>query len=557
MAATVSGGATLPPKAAAPPRLAAIMTLADPAGLRPEALHLQGIDLSRLPLLDDPGVQSRLATLLGAPLSAATMQEVRQIILERYRAQGRPFVDVGFPPQDITDGVLQVVVTEFRIGAVRVEGTAWFSDAVIRTGAGLQPGAPVDKTALEGRLEQLNAGPFLQVTPAFRPGTAPGTTDVVLHAQDHMPVRVSVGYDNTGSPVTGWDRWQLGVTWGNAFWSGQTLGYQFTSSTDFWHHRPVIDGKEVEPAVAGHSVNWQVPLPWGHALLLSGSYMRQVPQLGPDLGSIGVTVQAGLQYVLPLGAVRLGSLTGSHELALGYDFKRSNNQLSFGGSSVSQGFTAVSQFSLRYGLSMPDGWGQTMLQNTLVLSPGNMMPDNTDAAFQPNDAGTQSGTLGARARYIYNRASLTRLVPLPANFGALLRVTGQLADATLLPSEQLSIAGVESVRGYQDSSITGSAGVVFSTELRGPAFSPGHLLFGRETGDIAQLHVFWDYGQGWNRDPTSSVPANLHTASLGVGGHYDIGRTFSLRVEQGWQLIRQPSQAAGGAFAHVAVTASW
>ena len=515
------------------------------------------MDLTRTPLLDDDLVRTKFNQLLGKPIGPPLLQDIKTIIVDRYKAVGHPFLDVGFPQQDVTNGTLQVVVTEFRVGQVMVEGNKWFTDRLIRRRSGLAPGDTIDNPALSKRLEQFNSGSFIQVTPEFKPGDATGTTDVTLRAQDHLPIKLSANYDNSGGPTTGWDRWTLGVTWGDAFWQGHTLGYQLGTSSNFWTSRPKRLGQEVDPNFATHNLSWDVPLPWGDTISLSGAYTTQSPNLGPDLGSVGLTETGRLSYKRPMGELKFGDhlIASTQELGLAYDYKRTNNDLSFGGTTINHGFSEVSQFSLQYTLTIPDDWGQSTLTNTLVHSPGGMTYRNTDAAFQPNDAG-QSGTVGAKARYSYARVMLTRLVPLPSEFGLQLRVSGQIADQTLLPSEQLSIAGVDTVRGYQEGSITGSSGFVTSIELDGPKFSPSGLI-GVENGDAAQLHVFWDYGQGSNRTPSSGSPANLHTSSIGFGGRYLVGENATIRMEQGWQLYRTRRQAAGGAFGHFSVSLTW
>jgi hemolysin activation/secretion protein len=516
------------------------------------------VNIGRLGVAGGAHLQTALTALLHRPIDSALLDEIRSAITASYVVAGRPYMDVGFPQQDITDGVLQVVVTEYRLGNISVEGNAWFSEAQIRRRTALEPGRFIDKTALDGRLSQINGGSFLTVTPEFKAGTTPGTTDVVLRAEDKFPVRITAGYDNSGAPTTGIDRWSLGATWGNALWLGQVVNYQFSSSTDFYKPRRTANGQFAEPSFTSHSGGWQIPLPWGHNLAFSGSFSRQSPNLGADLGSIGLNENAGIQYNVPAPGLVLAGYTlgGTQQFSVGYDFKRSNNDLSFGGTTVSHGFSDVSQFFLRYDLSVPDAWGQTSLQNNAVFSPGGMTPNNNDAAFQGSAAG-QSGTLGARSRYAYNRLMLSRLTPLPRDYGLLLRVTGQITNATLLPSEQLAIAGIDSVRGYQEGSITGSTGFTTTVEMSSPVFSPSFGLLGPGFTDTAQLHVFWDYGQGFNRTPSQNNPANFHTASLGIGGHYEVGQNLTLRIEQGFQLKRDPRQSAKGAFAHVSLQVAW
>ena len=53
---------------------------------------------------------------------------------------GLPFVDVIAPEQDISTGAVQLVVLEFRVGQIRVEGNEHFSAALLRERFGVRPG---------------------------------------------------------------------------------------------------------------------------------------------------------------------------------------------------------------------------------------------------------------------------------------------------------------------------------------------------------------------------------------------------------------------------------
>lgn len=539
------------------PPLVAVIAVADPAQMLPPGTHAAGIDLSRLAVPEAPGLVARLAALLGAPIDGALVARLRDAVTAHYESAGHPFVDVGLPEQDVTEGVVQLVITEFRLGTLRVEGNAWFDAALIRARSGLLPGEVIDKAELDRRIARLGASPFLSVTPEFSPGQAVGTTDAVLRVADRLPLEFSVASNKTGSPETGWERVVLGVTWGNFLGLGQTLGWQFTTSADFWHDRGAHEGRERPPGFVGQVLTWEAPLPWGATLGASAGLMRQTPQLGPDLGSRGRTIVAGLTYAMPLGPLGLAPHPGSsQQLTLAYDFKRTNNYLSFGGSTVQSGYTDVSQFTARYALQLPDPLGLTDLLGSLVLSPGDMTTYNTDADYQPGDGG-HAGTPGASARYAYARLALTRTTPLPAGFELLLRGTGQLASGNLLPSEQLSLAGIDAVRGYQEFGVIAATGALLTAELRLPRLSPASLLPAAGVQDGLRPHLFLDLGQGWNPTPSSATPAYARTAGIGVGLRYDIGRALSLRLEQGWQLLRAPRQAAGSPFLLFALSATW
>lgn len=518
-----------------------LLPAAEPA-TSPLPLPLPGVDLSHVPAPDPASLRDQLTPLLHQPVNPATMQRIRQTILDHYKQAGHPFLDVGFPPQDVTDGTLMAVVTEYRVGAIKAAGNTWFSDRLILNSAGLTPGATIDKPELDHRVSQLNENAFLKVTPEFQSGHAAGTTDVTLKAEDRFPVDFSLGYGNTGNPTTGWDRWNLGVAWGDALHLGQTFSYQLGTSSAFWHGLEHDMLRSEDPSFIGQNVSWSMPLPWGHTLLLTGGYSRQVPQLGPDLGSVGITDLLGMQYQIPLSETQ--------QLAFGLDYKRSNNQLSFGGITVQNGFTEVEEASVHYNLSLSHRYSQTLVDNALTLSPGGLSSYNTDNSFDPSGPG-KSGTPGAHARYAYDKLTVTEIVPLPHELGLVLRASGQESTGTLLGSEQMSIAGLDAVRGYQEFGIAGSRALLLSAELRGPVFHAGL------PNDSLQPHIFVDEGEAWNPTASQSAPAYVHSASVGVGGRYQVDRYFSLRMEEGWQLIRSERQAANGAFLHIGATATW
>jgi hemolysin activation/secretion protein len=540
----------------APAPIASIILLATPAQLVPADEPATGVDVSRIEAPQGAQLAARLGELLGLPIERGSLDRLRMAVTEHYRDAGRPFLDVGLPRQDVTHGVVQLVVTEYRVGSVRVEGNSWFSNAFILGRADLAPGSHIDKASLDRRVARLNNGPYLSVTPEFSAGTAAGTTDVVLRAADRMPLQLTTGFANTGSAVTGWERWSLGASWADGFRAGHILDWRMSSSSDFARAR--LGGQEEgPPRFVSHQLGWRIPLPSGDSIQLTGSHARGHPRLGGELASRGLNVELGAFYQMPLSSASGAPSQGPRqELGFGYEFKRSNNDLSFGGSVVQSGFTEVSQFVLRYTLVSGGADGLTTLQNAAVLSPGGMTPANSDGDFQPAGV-TRSGLPGAHARYAYNRVNLMHQLPLSERSQLVLRGAAQVATGTMLASEQLAIAGIDAVRGYREFARAGSNGIVLGAELRGPPLGLLSRLADRMPEDTLRPHLFIDAGHGWSPSASGAAPARQRTASFGVGAQYDVGQGMSLRLEQGWQLAPDRSEGANGAFLHVALTAAW
>jgi hemolysin activation/secretion protein len=525
-------------------KLAGLALIDNPAEIRTGGVSVVGIDAGKTHdgLLADPALAGQLAPFLDKPVSLDVLNEIARRIVLFYRANNHPLVDVRVPQQKVSSGTVQILVTEFRAGTVTAAGNKWFSSDQLLNALEVNPGDPIDNARLVRDVDWLNLNPFRQSDIVYRRGVAPGTTDIVLQTEDRLPLRVYAGYDNSGNVATGHDRWRIGFNWGDAFWSGQQLSYQLTTSDNFWHSRETINGTRQDPNFVSHSLTWTVPLPWRDRIELFGVYQESVPNLA-DFTAQGVSGQASLRYIPTLA--KLG--TATQDLQFGYDFKVSNNNLEFGGVSLNKGGieTDIHQFVATYALTLPDTFGSTSGSATLTWSPGNLSPGNNNAAFR-------ASSTFARANYTYGLIELDRTTKLPEDLSLVARARGQLASTSLLPSEQLGLGGASFLRGYDDYIASGDRGVLLSLELRSPVWK----LMGE---DAFQLLSFFDYGSVHNQhvpiDPTTNLPGSKGTelASTGLGLRYTLNDYVDLRLDYGFQLRDQPGTDAHSQFGHVSI----
>ena len=118
------------------PELKGLVLLGLAQNLQRRPIPSTGITIQDLPLLDQPELRARLAPFMGKSTSFGDLQKIQQVIIAWYRERNRPFIDVAFPEQDVSSGVLQAIVTEFHLGKLRVEGNQWFSSEIdIKSGA--------------------------------------------------------------------------------------------------------------------------------------------------------------------------------------------------------------------------------------------------------------------------------------------------------------------------------------------------------------------------------------------------------------------------------------
>ena len=493
-----------------------------------------GVTVDGPQILYSPGVYQELQKFLGKPFSSATMQQLTRVITAWYTAKNRPFVAVDFPEQDVSNGIVQAVVTEYRMGGVRVIGNDWFGAGLARDQISLQRGDVIDTSLLNDDLTWLNQNTYRQVKIVADKSQIEGEMDLELQETDRFPFHIFTGFNNGGVPAIGRDQWSAGIEWANAFFLGQDLSYQFTSSDDFWLQPQNVPVGEGSASFQGHQVSYTIPLPWRDRLVFFGDYDELRPRLGKFFTQLGISWQASMRYVLELPS--LPNLT--EEAQIGYDFKRSNNNLAFGGAAISASSTEIDQFPVTYNAAIEDGWGRTILFDEFVYSPGGLTGDNTDKAFQPSQ--TSSGVMYAHANYIYGDIDATRVTRLPFDATSILKAQVQLANSNLLSSEQLGAGGVESVRGYDERTANGSDGLLLSSEFRSPPTGVIDPLFGTSTGDQLQFDAFWDFGHVREHKDAPSTPNSQTLQSAGAGLHYTLDRFVDLRFEYAWQLRKPP-----------------
>lgn len=491
-----------------------------------------GIDVLRLPRLRTPEFRKLVAPYLGKPVSMAALDRLIKGIYAYYSAMDLPFVSATLPEQDITTGVVQILVVEGGLGRLRVEGAKWFSEDLYRSAIRLRPNEPIRLSVLNEDVAWINKNPFRRANIFFDQGDTVGGTDLVLRTQERLPLRAYAGYNNNGSESTDRNQYLAGFNWGNAFGLGHQLNYQYTSSPDF---------RELQ----GHSGSYAIPLPWRDTLTFSGAYSKIKPDMAAPFERDGMSGQASLRYdadLAPVGPLR-------QAVAMLLEYKVTDNNLLFGGIPVTDNRTDIVQLSGIYSGGFADSWGANTFGLRLTASPGRMTGRNKTEYFEISRA-------SAKADYFYGTMDLARTQPLPANFS--LQVNGhlQLASGNLLGSEQLGLGGVNSVRGFNEGTVYGDQGYLLRTELHAPPLDSGSWFPFVAPSMPLDLLVFYDYGTTGNISRLTDEARWNTLKSAGVGFRLAVDRYISVSFDYGWRLAEY-GDASYGSHGHFSLIISY
>lgn len=470
-----------------------------------------------------------------------TLEMMKRDISRFYRKNGQALVMVSIPEQDVTDGVVTIVVVESRLGVVNILGSCWFPCELYRCAIGADGGDIIYNRSIEGDIAWLNRSNWRKVNAIYKPGREIGTTDIDIIVRDERPFNAYIGADNTGFKVTDETRLFFGFQWGNVFGWDHTLVYQSTFNptwSKFW----------------AQTLHYTAPIPClRHVLVLFGGYSHTKAKncfLPANVHS-GKSWQVSGRYVIPQLPLR----AFLQDWEVGVDWKRTNTDLVIGRRPVSKTNATI--------LQLVGAWkGRADFCNNHIrtdvevyLQPWTFGHTMTHRAYNPLRP-------GAALHYLYVNAFLHYLWNDPRTLMGLdIKLRGQVTSAPLLPIEMLGLGGVYSVRGYEERAVNVDNGVIFNFEVRLPKWA----IFGRMrsfagSDDGLSFIAFFDMGAGHLRKAISAEkiasvnspqpccppepcntggdgqPSDYFLAGIGPGFRYDMGHSLHARFDIGFRL---------------------
>lgn len=491
------------------------------------------------------------------------------------REHDRPVVDVFLPaeamdqsPVAIEQGRIYVVVFEGKVGSVglskysigpfggppKPREVSHSETNRIEKMFAITPGSPISQASLDRELLRLNRDPYYRsANLTLQPGEVLGEAKVSVVITNRFPVEVNGGYDNAGNTLIGLNRVSGGATYHNLWDAGHAAAYQYTTDVDLDHYK-------------AHVGSYLMPVPWGGTLLGYGTYAQisaDLAQIDPKLKNInekGDNYSVGLRYTLPLNDVMKndGGLRFRHEVFAALDYKNINSTLEFsaqyGGVSNPLADYTVAEATLGWRGMLIDSWGTNAFGVQIISSPGGITAKNDDAAYGLSRP-------GAKSSFVVGKFSFARETPLFCKaLSWNIDVEGQYSSDSLVASEQFSLGGASTVRGFEQGVLLGDHAYVIRNELNVPIPVVGRWFSVSGQPGVLKLHGFFDYGVNYFAGSQSGNRSGISIGGAGAGVTVKIGRNLDATVDYGYQVIGRDAESLGGsgaknvdAFLHAAV----
>jgi hemolysin activation/secretion protein len=178
--------------------------------------------------------------------------------------------------------------------------------------------------------------------------------------------------------------------------------------------------------------------------------------------------------------------------------------------------------------------------------------------FALQGAGSDSTKLdvqrfNASRQYLYFRAGVSRIQPLPLGMSLFAKVDGQITADSLLSSEQFSAGGVTSVRGYVEAERLGDYGGRSTLELRSPSFGE------RISPKINDWHMlaFADAGALFVRNPLPGEQSSYTLVGVGVGTRFVAFDDFNAAFDLAFPLLKGAITKPGDVRVHFRVSSGF
>jgi hemolysin activation/secretion protein len=476
-------------------------------------------DITGATLLPQAAVEAAVYPHLGPARTPADIEAARAALQQAYASRGFNTVEVTVPEQTLDEiqaaRVVQIAVTEVKVGEVRVTGARFSSPEAVRRGTpALAPGEVPNLQTAERQIAALNQTPDRQVAPLLTPGKVPGTVDVELAVTDERPIHGALELNNDHAAFTKDLRLNANIRHSNLWGRGHTAFFGYTVAPERRDDVEVFQGSYLAP-FAG--------TPW--TLQLSGYDSNS------RLATLGGTNVLGLGYQFNVRGIYTfpSTATIAHRLSLGFDYNHASLftfSVNDDGELVPEPLvpcpdndpTCVEDFNA-------DVDYYTLIADYSISRVTEAQTTSASVTLAANLRGSVSGDsefldsrFDARANWIKLNATFDHVRNLPRGFVGVIQGGAQIADQPLVSREQFAIGGLGSIRGYLQASALGDSGAYGNAELRSP------LLFPRLAPwvDEWRLYAFGDAGYVRTLSPLPEQDADQGLYSLGLGTRFTI-----------------------------------
>ncbi len=461
----------------------------------------------------DLEIQELLTEYLNRNVSFADLLQVETIITEKYKDAGYINSGAVVPVQNVENGVLTVQVIEGTIERLSVQvKDGRLSENYISSR--LQRGAktPFNLNELQEALQLLQLNPLVENLNAELS---------VGSRRDRWVLDVDVNQANAFNPVIFANNSRTPSV--GSFQRGIEINHDnFAGLAD----RLSLIYKNTD---GSNDYNFDYNVPFNS---LDGSFgvrYRYITSeiVEPPFDDLDIESRTDeFEVTIRQPIVLTATANSTQELALGFEFSRQPNETELDGDPfpLSPGATDDGKTRINAIRFFQDWTRRTRKDVFAARSQFNFGLDIFDS--------TTSGSEEPDGEFFSWRgqAQWLKLINAESNINFLLRSDIQVSNSEMVPLEQFSLGGIDTVRGYRQDALLGDSGLLVSAELRVPV-----VRWDNRQSSVAII-PFADFGTVWGEQELPNQDEET-IASVGVGVHLSLSEILRARLDWGIPLV--------------------
>ncbi len=491
-----------------------------------ESFILNSITFKGYTAFTEEELMNLICDKIGTRVNVGDLVGITNMVTEFYQKHGYISSVAYLAPQKVQDGNIVVNIMEGRYGTVDVTGNRWARTSYINNqylkDKYIEPNALLNVNDIRESLKELNATGYMTGSISLEDNEdSAELTNLELTVKDRFPLDFDFRWDDMGTTQTGLNR----AIFFAGFYNLTGFGDQLYSTTTLAKHS------------IGQGVMYSVPLSKTKETKLNVGYSYS-----------GANVGEG-----PFKDFDLDSKSHNFFFSLSRRLIKTDNYKLYGDVGFDLRNTYATWFD---GIDLYNYRSRNVKVNLTNIKDdfygkwfanvGTSIGLDWFGATNQLDFGMTGGYRhGIPSNKGYSiKGDIARIQVLPLRSTAIVQARGQWASRALLPSEKMSIGGMSSVRGYEESFFVKDYGATASAELRFPVpflrmMLPDKLKF---VDDSIRLAGFYDVGFFGNRHASNDGPDYL--MSVGGGVILKLTRYLSANVYIGVPIGNKPENAS-------------
>lgn len=456
-------------------------------------------------------IQARLKKYLNKELTFADLLEIETDLTKLYRDRGYINSSALVPVQNVSSGIINVYIVEGTIEDVNVTIDGRLNENYVRSRLKRGTKNPLNINELQEALQLLQLNPLIEnLNAELSVGSRRDRWVLDVDVNQANAFRPLLFINNSRTPSVGSFQRGVEITHNNLVGFGDQFGFIYKNtdgSNDF----------DFSYNVPFNSLNGTV----GVRYRFVNSDIIEPPFDDLDIESETDEYQVTLRQPVIVTA----SSDSTQELAFGVEFSRQANKTTLENEPFPLSAGADEDGETRISaLRLFQDWTRRTRQDVFAArSQFSIGVDLLGATINEDEPDSSFFSWRGQAQWL-------RQLNANSGINLLIRSDIQLSASDLVPLEQFSLGGIDSVRGYRQDVLLGDSGIFTSAEVRIPVvrWSNGQSSF--------SAIPFLDVGTAWGNEANNNIEQDT-LVSLGVGLQLLINENLRARLDWGIPLI--------------------